>query len=464
VIEVNAAPGLRMHLSPSEGKARPAGEAIIDMLYPPGAPYSIPIVSVTGTNGKTTTSRLLKKILSEQYSNVGLTTTDGIWIGNNKVVSGDTTGPHSSSVVLSDPDVDAAVLEVARGGLLRGGLAYEWSDVSVITNIRPDHLGQDGIESLEDLVWIKSLVAERVKEGGTLVLNADDYASAELRNNPRILKTKKNFFLYSLRADNSLLKEHLSNGGSGCWVENDWIVLQKNEDLYKLVKVTDIPLTLSGTAAFQISNVLAATAAAVGMSVEIKNIIQGLISFNPSEENLGRLNFYKLAKGHVVLDYAHNPDALSAISELTKHWEGKKTVLVGLPGDRADHLLKECAITLAQNFDHVIFRDDRNLRGRAPGEVPRMLANHIKVNVPRASCHIELDEQIAMNSVLPQLNDTDVVVILYDDLDLVMKHLRQFDPIPVANIPLMKTKSNRILKSVPSLPLTSQYLEFGLAP
>ncbi|HYE65824.1 MAG TPA: cyanophycin synthetase, partial [Pyrinomonadaceae bacterium] len=214
IIEVNASPGLRMHHYPSVGEARDVGAAIVEMLYPPGAPARIPVFSITGTNGKTTVARMIAHVLSETGQTVGLTTTDGIYIGGERIVEGDTTGPHSARTILSDPAVEVAVLETARGGIVRRGLGYDWSDISVLTNIGPDHIGQDGIKSVEDLVYIKSLVAERVREGGTLVLNADDEHLARLMEHPRVSRVRKQVVYFSLRENHLLIRRHLDAGGT----------------------------------------------------------------------------------------------------------------------------------------------------------------------------------------------------------------------------------------------------------
>lgn len=441
VIEVNAGPGLRMHLAPTEGTPRPVGDAIVQMLFPPGTKATIPLVSVTGTNGKTTVSRLIAKILGMNGSCVGLTTTDGIWVGDAKIVSGDTTGPKSTETILTDPAVDIAVLEVARGGLLRGGLAYDWSDVSVITNIQLDHLGQDGIEDLEDLIWIKSLVAERVRRGGWLVLNADDAATAPLRLKENILRTPKNIFLYSLHKNNLALKDHLAKNGSGCWVEDGWIHLKIKNKFHRLLRVNEIPATLGGAATFQTSNVLAAVAAVSSLDAKPSQIAHGLQSFDPTHENKGRLGLYKIGKGHVILDYAHNPEAIAAIGNLLTKWEGYTTTLVaGLPGDRADELLRQCGSVIMKNFDRVILRDDRDLRGRKPGEVPQLVHDHMKSIAFDTPIEIILNEKDAVDQALRALTENDITVILYDELDFIMNCLQQYNPVPVMRIPPKQIK------------------------
>lgn len=445
VIEVNAGPGLRMHLDPTEGEPQNVGEQILDMLYPENASARIPIISVTGTNGKTTVVRLISKILSTMPDTcVGTTTTDGIWIGNDQIMEGDTTGPLSSQIVLSDPAVDMAVLEVARGGLLRGGLAYDWSDVSVVTNIRPDHLGQDGIEDLEDLVWIKSLVAERVRENGWLVLNADDPEALKLKDHPRVNKTNKKIFLYSLNGSHPPIVSHLFNGGSAAWIEQGWIMLKVNGNPRRLVKINEVPLTLDGNASFQVSNTLAAVAVATALNINPHQIIHGLKAFYPSIENRGRLNLYSVKKGYAILDYGHNPDAINAIGKMLKSWDGyRKIGIFGLPGDRADHLIESATLQASNHFDELILRDDFDLRGRLPGEVPNLmhqtLLRHAKV-IPHK---IILNELEAIQSTLNHIKENTIVVIFYDEFKEIMKALSPFNPTPLLSIPQKKIKTEK---------------------
>jgi cyanophycin synthetase len=435
VIEVNAGPGLRMHLAPSTGAARNVADDILQMLYPEGSPSRIPIAAVTGTNGKTTTVRLMHKILS-QSSCVGLTTSDGVFIGNDQIQTGDTTGPHSARMVLADPAVEKAVLEVARGGLLRGGLAYDWSDVGVITNIRPDHIGQDGIEDIEDLVWIKSLVAERVRENGVLVLNADDEQSLKIRSRPNIQKIPRKFILYSISEKNQELNSHLQKGGDGCWLKDGWIYVQENKTARRLMAVQELSFTMAGLAQFQVSNALAAVAASRSMGASWDQIVSGMRNFASTSENRGRLNLYQVGEGYLILDYGHNPDAITAMGEMLAQWKGYlKTAVFGLPGDRADHILEMSAEKVAQYFDHLILRDDLDLRGREPGEIPQLVATFVQEKFPQVRCRKILDEHEALKCALDQLQKNEIVVVFYDEFPAVMQVLRQYDPVPISMIP-----------------------------
>src|SRR5262249_36776375 len=254
IVEINAAPGLRMHLSPSEGNSRNVAEPIVDLLYPEGETGRIPIISVTGTNGKTTITRLISQLLSTTGKAVGMTTTDGIYINNQRIAKGDTTGPRSAQTILSDPAVEVAVLETARGGLVRGGLAYDWSDISIISNVRLDHIGQDGIETLDDILHIKQLLAERVREGGTLILNADDERLAKLPGHPKVSCTKKNIVFFSMHPDHVVIKKHVNTGGAAYLFDKGWIVEVKDNVRTRLLRAADIPMTLNGAASYQIAN------------------------------------------------------------------------------------------------------------------------------------------------------------------------------------------------------------------
>ena len=438
IIEINAAPGLRMHLTAADGSHRDIGKSIMEMIYPPGERSTVPIVAVTGTNGKTTVSRLIHKILSMDNSTVGLTTTEGIWIGSDKIQSGDTTGPLSSEAVLSDPKIDSAVLEVARGGLVRGGLAYDWSDVGVITNIRADHIGQDGIESVEDLIWIKSLVAERVRSGGTLVLNADDPAAMSVLDRKKVKSVHKNIFLYSLNKLNPAFNEHLLHGGSGCWLESGYIYIKNGEVIQRLMAAAAIPITFNGIVDFQIANALAAVAASTGMGVSSDNIVAGLKDFLPTAANAGRLSLYKVHNGHVILDYGHNPDALASVSKLVHQCKGfRKTVVIGLPGDRNDELLKQCAGSIAGHFHHFIIKEDDDLRGRKSGEVSSIILRAILEKNPEAACEIVLQEKAAISKAFNRLVADELVVIFYDQLATALESLKEFDPEPKLNLPIL---------------------------
>lgn len=441
VIEVNAGPGLRMHLAQKTPEDQDVGSKIIDMLYKKPEQARIPIASVTGTNGKTTVVRLLQKIMmASGKSNVGMTSTEGIWINDKKIFSGDCSGPASAEVVLHDPAIDCAILECARGGLLRGGLAYDWSDVGIITNISADHIGQDGIETIDDLYWIKSLVAERVKKGGTLVINADDENCLRLLDNNRVQRHECKFILFSTNPDGEKFTELLDKGYNACWLEGRHIIMSFNGRVRNLGSVEDIPMTLSGRAEFQVANVLAALAGAVGLGASPETVMDVLLDFNPTLENQGRMNLYKVGQSYVILDYGHNAEAINNIGKLLKSLPNfKKTVVLGLPGDRSTDLLLQSAEKIAQYYDKVILRDDEDLRGRKPGEVPALLADLYNRKYPGITVEVILKEEDAVMQALNELQGQEICVIMYEDHQMVMRAMREFDPVPVSVLPLKET-------------------------
>lgn len=436
VIEVNAGPGLRMHVAPSEGKSRDVGGAIVDMLYPRGTSARIPIISVTGTNGKTTVARLLAHIASVRGAFVGLSSSDGIMIGGHYVERGDNTGPLSARTVLSDPSVEFAVLETARGGLMRNGLGYDWSDVGIVTNIRPDHIGQDGIETLEDLVRVKSLIPERVRDGGTVVLNADDIESARVMETAGISRKRRQVVYISLDANSKLIQSHVQSGGTAYVEKEGWICELKGDKTSWVIPVRDLAFAFGGTARFHVSNALAATAGARAAGIEIEQIAQGLATFKGNLHNAGRSNIYRVGRGYVILDYAHNPDALAALGDMVKSWRAKKTTaVIGLPGDRANSLLEECTRAVAPRFDKLILRDDTDRRGRDIGEVPTLMKSVIDREFPKVEHSLVLDEATAIEHVITGLADDELAIVFYDDFERATAALRKFDPVPLDSFP-----------------------------
>lgn len=437
VLEVNAGPGLRMHLLGKLNSESHVGTKIVKMLYNDSDDSRIPIISVTGTNGKTTVVRLLHKIMLDGgQTNVGMTNTDGIWIGKNQIAKGDSSGPASAELLLQDSSVESAIFEIARGGLLRAGLAYDWSDVGVLTNIKADHIGQDGIEDIDDILWIKSVVIERVRRNGTIVLNADDASCVKLLKQPKIRQKDCRLILFSTRFDNPNVVNKLAFGATGIWVEDDQIILAEKEKVRSLGHVADIPITLGGKAEFQVANVLAAIGAALGAGVSTEQIMRSIKNFNPAVENIGRLSLYRIRSSHVVLDYGHNPDAIGRIGEMLSKFHGyTKTAIMGLPGDRSTELIKQSALQAAKYFDKIILRDESDLRGRQPAEIPSMLAETYKSQFPALKHEVILNEDIAVYHVLNQLDEKSIVVIFYENLSNVLSVLRKFDPVAVLDLP-----------------------------
>jgi cyanophycin synthetase len=423
IIELNAAPGLRMHLYPSEGKPRDVGGAIIEMLYPACNDGRIPIISITGTNGKTTVTRMIGHVLTQTGQRVGITTTDGIYTGDRRIVEGDTTGPHSARTVLSDPAIDVAVLETARGGIVRRGLGYDWSDIGVITNIGPDHIGQDGIESIEDIVQIKALVAERVRAGGALILNADDEHLPRLTDIRRVREPLRRIIYFSLHENNPIIAGHAASGNTAYFLRDSLIIEAHDNVEQPLVRVADIPCTMNGTAEFQISNLLAAIAACRAYGVTSEHLRSSLKSFN-SRYNPGRANLYEVKGGYVMVDYGHNPDAFAAVCRMAARWnERRVTGIIGVPGDRDDSVIEQAGRVAARGFHRVIIKEDNDLRGREKGEVARLLCKAVNDESPDTECRIVLNEIEALRSEIEGIEGGQVIVVFYDQLEPVLKAL-----------------------------------------
>ncbi len=435
VIEVNAAPGIRMHHYPTVGKPRDVGAAIIDHLFPNQNQGRIPIVSITGTNGKTTITRMIGHVLTEADKRVGMTTSAGIYLGNDRIADGDTTGPHSARMVLEDPWVDVAVLETARGGIMRRGLGYDWSDVGVITNIQPDHFGQDGIESLEDILKVKSLIAERVREGGTLILNAEDANVASLLHLPRVNAERKHVVFFAVKGQNAVMQSHLRKGGTGYYIRAGLFYENRRGIETPIGRVDAVPATISGTATYQIANALAAIAATRALGTEIDQIRSGLASFHPIRNNSGRGNFYRVGKGYIVVDYGHNPEAIRAVSDMAKNWSASRiTGIISAPGDRSDEMIALSGEVAAQGFDKIIIREDIDLRGRPPGETAELLCDAARKAVPGIACNVELDEHLAIASAVEEMWPGEVIFFFYDDLGLVKETLSRLGAIPIDNL------------------------------
>jgi cyanophycin synthetase len=432
IVEVNASPGIRMHHFPNEGQPRDVGAAIVDMLYPAGAPSKIPVLSITGTNGKTTVTRMIRHILASTGQTIGMTTTDGIWVGENEIARGDMTGPWSAGVVLSDPTVDAAVLETARGGIVRSGLGYDWSDISVMTNIQADHIGQDGIESIDDIVRIKRLVAERVREGGTLILNADDEHLVHLPEHERVAAVPKQIVYFSLDGSNSVINSHIAAGGTAYVAAGDWIEERRADSTARIARITSIPATLDGTAEFQIYNVLASVAACRAHGMSREQIADALSEFRMEREGAGRVNIYGLHGGYVVVDYGHNPAALRAMCRMISQWQASSTTAVlAVPGDRSDALIEDSARAAMCGFDRVIVREDRDLRGRRPGEVAEILSRIIEQEIPERPVEVIPDELEAVAAAVSGMEPNEVVVAFCDRVEEVTDWLLQQGAQPV---------------------------------
>lgn len=374
ILEVNAAPGFRMHLAPSEGLPRNVAAPVIDMLYPPGKPSRIPIIAVTGTNGKTTTTRLLAHIVKNNGFRVGFTTSDGIYIQNHMLEKGDTTGPISAEYILKDPTVEFAVLETARGGILRAGLGFSRCDIGIITNIREDHLGLNDIDTLDDLARVKSVVVRSIKKDGWAILNAEDEQCVKIAND-----LSCNVAYFSLDEENHLIKKLGKEGKTVAVYENGFITIKKGDWKIRVERATHIPLTLGGKAKFMIQNVLAATLASYLWGFKTDDISLSLQTFIPSvAQTPGRMNIFEFKKFKVMIDFAHNPAGYKAIEDLLQNIEATRKIgIIAGVGDRRDEDIKECASIAARMFDHIIIRQEKHLRGRTEDEIINLILSGI---------------------------------------------------------------------------------------
>jgi cyanophycin synthetase len=438
IVEINAAPGIRMHHFPSEGQPRDVGGAIVDMLFPNGSSGRIPLIAITGTNGKTTVTRLVRHVLTHTGRTVGMTTTDGIWIGHEEVASGDMTGPWSANVVLSDPTVDVAVLETARGGIVRSGLAYDWSDVGVITNIQADHIGQDGIESLDDILWIKRLVAERVREGGTVVLNADDELLASLPEHDTMRRYRRAIIFFSLDPYNPTIERHVRGGGTVLVANADWLEERTGSAVYRITRIDTVPATFGGTADFQIANLMAAAAACRAINVERHSIAEALATFRVDQHSSGRLNLYALNEGYVLLDYGHNPAAIEAVCRIVSQWGAERVIgVLTAPGDRSDTLIENVARAALCGADRVIVREDGDRRGRTPGTIAEIIAGVCRRERPDLPMRIVLDELESVQAAVEEMQANELVVAFCEDLHGVQAWLLEQGATPVTDFQLI---------------------------
>lgn len=375
VLEVNAAPGFRMHLAPSIGKSRKVAKSVLDMLYPGNKNSRIPIIAITGTNGKTTTTRLIAHIVKNAGYETGFTTSDGIYIQDRMVEMGDTTGPVSASRVLKDPSVEFAVLETARGGIIRAGLAFDSCDIGIITNIKEDHLGLKDVNTLEDLAKVKSVVVEIVKKDGWAILNAADSYCLSL-----VEKLECNIAYFTLDKNNEYVKELINSKKVVAVLEDDgYITIIKGEEIVKLEKIENIPLTMGGKANFMIENILAASLATYLYGLECSIIKNSLRSFIPGPKYTpGRLNVFSFKNFNVMIDFAHNPPGFLAIEDyLAKVEATKKIGIIAGVGDRRDEDIVACGRIAARMFDHIIIRQERHLRGRTDKEIEALLLKGI---------------------------------------------------------------------------------------
>jgi cyanophycin synthetase len=430
ICEVNAAPGFRMHVAPSEGTPRDVAGPVIDMLFPPGAPSRVPIAAITGTNGKTTTSRMLAHVCKMAGYTPGLTTTDGVYIDGQRTVSGDMTGPVSARMVLADPQIDIAVLETARGGLIRAGMGVSEVNVGAVLNVQSDHLGLKGIDTLEQLAEVKRVVVEVATD--CAVLNADDPLVVRMSGHTEA----KNICYVTMNPGHTLVREHIRAGGRACALEagvnGQMIALYDRGAQIPLVWTHLIPATLEGRAMHNVQNAMFAAAMAFSLGIKLDAIRQGLRTFDSTFfQAPGRMNVYDELPFKVLFDYGHNAHAVGAMTDLAARLDvtGRRIVVLAGPGDRRDEDLVAIANAVAGRFDHYICRRDDALRDRGPDEVPRIIAAALRAaGVPESAIAIIPDEQEAIDAALRMGAPGDLLLVFADALTRSWKQITKFKP------------------------------------
>jgi cyanophycin synthetase len=429
ICECNAAPGFRMHVAPSEGKPRDVSGKVMDMLFPPGTEARIPVAAITGTNGKTTTSRMLASIVKGAGYTTGMTSTDGVYIDGHLTVKGDMTGPTSAQIVLRDPSVDFAILETARGGILKRGLGYTESNVSACLNVTADHLGQRGIDTVEQLAQIKRVVVEVAKD--CVVLNADDMLCLQMAD----YCEAERICYVTMDPGHGLVREHIRRGGMAAVLEKgingDMITIYDKGAHIPLLWTHLIPATVEGKAMHNVQNAMFAAAIAYSFDISLEDIRQGLRIFNTSfYQAPGRLNIYNEHPFKVILDYAHNPAAIQTITDLAKRLDvnGKRRIVMAMPGDRREEDYVEAAKITSQGFDTFICKADDDRRSRGHDEVPQFLKKVLMENgINEADIQVIPSEQEAIDTALNQCEKGDLLIILGDDITRSWKQIVHFN-------------------------------------
>ncbi|HKX25487.1 MAG TPA: Mur ligase family protein, partial [Actinomycetota bacterium] len=444
IVEVNAAPGFRMHTHPTEGEPQYVAKAVVDVLFPPGTPSRIPIVAITGSNGKTTTVRMISHIFSRMGRKVGMTTTDGIYIDERLVKKADASGPKSAQMVLQNPRVDFAVFEVARGGILREGLGYGRNDVAVVTNVTGDHLGLKEIQTLEQLAEVKRVVVEAVPRSGTAVLNADDPLVLDMRKH-----CSGSVILVTMQEDHQLIERWVRRGRKAMVLDRDdrgeRIVIREGRRTMPIAYTHLLPSTYEGRARMMVQNAMMAAAAAHASGAHLHDIRQGLRTFNPSiYQAPGRLNLFDLNGVKVLIDYAHNPHGLQAVGEFVDRvtsaaptgsgvpgiasWSANlRVAVVATPGDRREEDMRELGRVAARHFDDVIVREDENPRGRRKGETADLVMEGVqeamREGARAGNAEIILEEAEAVRRALDRSRPGDLVVLCADHAAEVFREL-----------------------------------------
>ena len=430
ICEINAGPGMRMHISPSEGKGRDVGGAVMEMLFPAGTPARIPIAALTGTNGKTTTARMLAHVLKMAGYVVGQTGTDAVHIDGNVTVKGDFTGPKAASMVLRDPTVDMAVLETARGGIVRAGLGYRYCDVGAVLNVTSDHLGLGGVDTVQELADVKRLVVEVAKD--CAVLSADNEYTLKMA----AFTDAKHICYVTRNADHPLVREHIRQGQRAVVLEQglngDQIAIYDHGGQLPLIWTHLIPATVEGKALHNVENAMFCAAIAYALGLSLDQIRNGLRTFdNTFFQSPGRMNIFDEHGFRVILDYGHNEAAVAAMVDLVERLNplGQRIVCITCPGDRRDEDITAVARTVAGHFDTYICHGDDNPRGREKGEVPKLLrANLIEAGVPEEQISIASSEEESIDTGLRMARPTDLLMIFCDAITRSWKQIIYFRP------------------------------------
>ncbi|MBC7417383.1 MAG: cyanophycin synthetase [Pedobacter sp.] len=422
VLEVNAAPGFRMHLAPSEGLPRNVAAKVIDMLYPPSKLYKIPIIAVTGTNGKTTTTRLIAHIIRSNGKRVGYTTSDGIYVHNTMLMQGDTTGPVSASFILKDPTVEFAVLETARGGILRSGLAFDSCDIGVVTNIQEDHLGISDIHTLEDLRRVKEVVIGAVRRKGWAVLNADNGYCVKIGREARC-----NVAYFSMDENNPIIKEHCKKGGVAAIYENGFITVKTGDWKLRVDRATHVPLTFGGSVNFMIQNVLAATLSAYLWGYKPEDIKLALETFIPSAAHTpGRMNVFSFKDFKILVDFAHNPDGFLGVKSYLQSIEATKYIgIISGTGDRRNEDIKETARISAQMFDKIYICQEKYMRGREQQELINLLLEGIAEVDDKKEIIIINNSKECLEHAIDHAEKGSYITILSNTIDNVIQNVTE---------------------------------------
>ena len=412
VLEVNAAPGFRMHLAPSEGKHRNVAAPVLDMLYPPGKSAQIPIIAITGTNGKTTTTRLISHIIKNNGYRVGFTTSDGIYIQNTLMVKGDTTGPNSAEFILKDPTVEFAVLETARGGILRSGLGFQHCDIAVLTNIQEDHLGISDIHTLDDLSRVKKVLIEAVKPDGWAVLNADNEYCAKIGEET----THCNVAFFSMQENNPFVEKHCKSGGVAAILHDGYLTVRKGDWKIRITKMSHIPITFNGTVSFMAQNAMAASLATFLWGFRIEDIRSSLETFIPSTAHTpGRMNLFEFKDFKMLVDYAHNPDGYKGLQDFLTHSGAiHHTGVIAGTGDRRDEDIREIGRLAASMFNEIVICQESYLRDRTYDQIVNLLIEGISEINPATKVTSFAKSNDAWAFVTAKIMPGELVTILSD--------------------------------------------------